>query len=100
MALQPSARQYTEIDSEQCFNEPTDIYNRAANWTLAGLQEENKAYRLTAKDQKRILGFVVGKGRVLCDWDRRIAFNVVQVAFGTDSSYQNAFDLNDGVKKY
>lgn len=99
MALQTSAKQYVVIDPKQKFNSPTDIYNRAANWTLAGL-EKNKAYRLAAKDQKRILGFVVGRGQVVCDWDRQMAFNVIQVCFGTDSTYQNSFNLNNGVKNY
>lgn len=99
MSLSAAAKQYTLVDPAQEFNTPRDIYDRAANWALAGL-EENKAYRLTAKDQKRILGFFVGRGRVLCDWERQTAFNVTQCCFGTDSTYQNSFCLYSGSKNY
>jgi hypothetical protein len=99
MTLSNAAKQYTLIDPDQEMNPPTDIYNRAANWTLAGL-EEGHSYRLTAKDQKRILGFVVGKGRVVCDWERQTAYNEVQCCFGADSTYQNSFCLSSGNKNY
>jgi hypothetical protein len=99
MSLSKTAKQYTSVDPEQKFNAPRDVYDRAANWALAGL-EENRAYRLTAKDQKRILGFVVGKGRILCDWDSRTVYNVTQCCFGTDSTYQNSFCLCSGNKNY
>jgi hypothetical protein len=97
MALNKTAKAYTAIDLEQEFDEPTDIYNRAANWSLAGL-DDSQAYRLSAADQRRLLGFVVGKGRVLCDWERGLAFNVIQVCFGTDTDYSAAYSLKTGVK--
>jgi hypothetical protein len=99
MSLSKTAKQYTSVDPEQEFNTPLDIYDRAANWALAGL-ESGKAYRLTAKDQKRILGFVVGRGRILCEWDRETVYNVTQCCFGTDSTYQNSFCLASGNKNY
>ena len=90
--------QATFIDKAQEFNKPIDIYNRAANWALAGL-DENKMYRLHRADQKRLLGFVVGGGMVWCDFSRQTAFNVVKSCFGTDWSYEKCYDLNTGEQK-
>lgn len=87
----------TEIDEDLEFNNPTDIYNRAANWELAGLSED-KAYRLSAANQRRILGFYIGKGMVFCDWERKKAFNVVKCCFGTDTTYSGEFCLKTSQK--
>lgn len=93
MALTQTAKQVHRLDAEQGFNEPIDIYNRMANWALAQL--EGKAVRLTADDQRKLLGFVVGKGRVSIEYrdGRYLAFNWVTCCFGTDITCNGVFDV-------
>ncbi|XHX80868.1 MAG: hypothetical protein RBJ76_13315 [Stenomitos frigidus ULC029] len=96
MALSKQAKAYQTLDPEQDFHPPTNLENRIVNWTLA--QFEGKQVRLSASDQRKLLGFVVGKGRVVIEHrdGKWLAFNVISVCFGTDTAYSNVVDVATG----
>jgi len=92
--------QPAQIDKDQAFNEPTDIYNRIANWTLA--QFEGQAIKLTAPDQRKLLGGYFGKGRLTVEnhngqW---LVYNWVSASFGTDVTYNGVYNLETLKKLY
>ena len=68
---------------------PTNRYDAVANMTHFLLANENNIHakwvgHMTAKDQRRLFGQFLGKGRVIIDGENERLAHVRKCAFGTD----------------